>query len=73
MNKKLIAAALAGAFVAPVAMADVQIYGFISAGVEHAKATGASGNVATSNQYEGRIRIANENSPYRFQRQRRPG
>ena len=66
MNKKLIAAALAGAFVAPVAMADVQIYGFISAGVEHAKATGAAGNVADKDQYEGRMRIANENSRIGF-------
>ena len=47
-------------------MADVQIYGFISAGVEHAKATGAAGNVADKDQYEGRMRIANENSRIGF-------
>ncbi|MEE9928293.1 porin [Microvirgula aerodenitrificans] len=71
MNKKLIAAALAGAFAAPVAMADVTIYGFISAGVEYAQATGGVDKttglaVKDSDQYKGRVRIQNENSRIGF-------
>ncbi|MBP9528622.1 MAG: porin, partial [Laribacter sp.] len=41
MNKKLIAAALASAFIAPAVLADVQIYGVMNADVESVKATGA--------------------------------
>lgn len=71
MNKKLIAAALAGAFAAPVAMADTTIYGFISAGVEYVQATGAKNNTTgatlpDAQQYKGRIRIQNENSRIGF-------
>ena len=42
MNKKLLAAALSAAFVAPIAMADVVTYGVINSSVEFAKATGAT-------------------------------
>jgi len=42
MNKKIIAIALAGVFVTPLAMADVTIYGFISAAVQSASATGGT-------------------------------
>ncbi|MCG9031358.1 porin [Laribacter hongkongensis] len=42
MNKKLIAAALASAFIAPAVLADVQIYGVMNADVESVKATGAT-------------------------------
>ena len=71
MNKKLIAAALMGAFAAPAALADVTIYGFISAGVEYTQATGgvykATGlSAKDSDQYEGRVRIQNENSRIGF-------
>lgn len=69
MNKKLIAAALAGAFAAPVAMADTTIYGFISVGAEYAQATGGNNKGAAlpdAGQYEGRARIQNENSRIGF-------
>ena len=71
MNKKLIAAALAGAFAAPVAMADTTIYGFISVGAEYAQATGAKNNatgatLSDDKQYKGRARIQNENSRIGF-------
>ena len=42
MNKKLLAAALSAAFVAPAALADVTTYGVINSSVEFAKATGAT-------------------------------
>ena len=44
MNKKLIAAALASAFIAPAVLADVQIYGVMNADVESVKATGGTVN-----------------------------
>ena len=44
MNKKLIAAALASAFIAPAVLADVQIYGVMNADVESVKATGGTAN-----------------------------
>ena len=42
MNKKLLAADLSAAFVAPAAFADVTTYGVINSSVEFAKATGAT-------------------------------
>jgi predicted porin len=67
MNKKIIAAALAGVFITPLAMADVTIYGFISAGVEGASATGAQNNAGTGkNEYVGRTRVSDENSRIGF-------
>jgi len=42
MNKKIIAIALAGAFVPPLAMADVTIYGFVSAAIQSMSATGGT-------------------------------
>lgn len=42
MKKNLIALALSAAFIAPAAMADVTIYGTMSASVESVKATGAT-------------------------------
>lgn len=65
MTKKIIAIALASAFVAPAALADVQLYGIVSAGVEHVRATGAE-NVAEENQYKGRMRIADHTSRIGF-------
>jgi predicted porin len=47
MNKKIIAIALAGAFVTPLAMADVTIYGFISSGVESIAANGTANAAPT--------------------------
>ncbi|WP_234986017.1 porin [Pseudogulbenkiania subflava] len=56
----MIAAVVAGAFAAP-AMADVTIYGFISAGVESVKATGATDSAkdvkATTRISDGNSRI----------------
>jgi len=54
MNKKIIAIALAGAFVTPLAMADVTIYGFVSAAVQSASATGGT-NTAYNTQTRGGV------------------
>jgi predicted porin len=60
-NKQImIAAVVAGAFAAP-AMADATIYGFISAGVESAKATGSG-----TSEYKSRARVTDENSRIGF-------
>ncbi|MBV8048868.1 MAG: porin [Paludibacterium sp.] len=64
MNKKIIAVALAGAFITPLAMADVTLYGFISAGLESATASGTS--AAANNTYVGRTRVSDENSRIGF-------
>ncbi|BAK77403.1 porin Gram-negative type [Pseudogulbenkiania sp. NH8B] len=62
-NKQImIAAVVAGAFAAP-AMADVTIYGFVSAGVESVKATG---NGDSSKDYKSRTRVSDENSRIGF-------
>jgi predicted porin len=58
MNKKLLVLALAGAFVAPAAMADVTISGTINTGPQigtssDATATGSSNSVATSASAKG--------------------
>lgn len=65
MTKKIIAIALASAFVAPAALADVQLYGVVSAGLEHARATGAD-NIPEENQYKGRMRVADHTSRIGF-------
>lgn len=62
MDKKIIVAALAGAFIAPAVMADVTLYGFISAAVEGVSATGTQG----TNAYPGRTRVEDENSRIGF-------
>lgn len=69
MKKTLIAAALSSAVFAPAAFAEVQIYGVLSQGVEHVRATGATGNVAEKDQYEGRIRIVDHSSRLGFKGQ----
>lgn len=62
-NKQImIAAVVAGAFAAP-AMADVTIYGFISAGVESVKATGAANS---ADDVKSTTRISDENSRIGF-------
>lgn len=66
MNKKIIALALAGAFVTPLAMADVTLYGFISAAVEGASATGAGSNTTATNEYVTRSRVSDQNSRIGF-------
>ena len=64
MNKKIIAAALAGAFITPLAMADVTLYGFISAAVEGASASNS--NSASANIYSGRSKVSDQNSRIGF-------
>ncbi|AUH51563.1 porin [Chromobacterium sp. ATCC 53434] len=62
MQKKNLAAIVASLFIVPVAAhADVTIYGFISAGIESAKATGS-----TTSQYNSRTRVVDENSRIGF-------
>ncbi|WP_024303126.1 porin [Pseudogulbenkiania sp. MAI-1] len=56
----LIAAVVAGAFATP-AMADATIYGFVSAGVESAKATGSG-----TSEYKSRSRVTDQNSRIGF-------
>ncbi|BEV70949.1 MULTISPECIES: porin [unclassified Paludibacterium] len=62
MQKKIIALALAGAFITPLAMADVTIYGFISAAVEGASASNSNSNAT----YPGRARVQDQNSRIGF-------
>lgn len=62
MNKKIIAIALTGAFITPLAMADVTIYGFMSAGVE---STTASGTLHGANAPT-RTNVTDENSRIGF-------
>ncbi|WP_434628019.1 porin [Chromobacterium sp. CV08] len=62
MQKKNLAAIVASLFIVPVAAhADVTIYGFISGGIESAKATGS-----TTSQYSSRTRVVDENSRIGF-------
>lgn len=63
MNKKLIAAALAGAFIAPVAMAEVQIYGTLDVSVESVSANGA---VNSANDIKSRTRVTSNTSKIGF-------
>ncbi|POZ61869.1 porin [Chromobacterium alticapitis] len=64
MQKKNLAALVASLFLVPVAAhADVTIYGFLSAGIESAKATG-NGNSA--NDYTSRTRVSDYNSRIGF-------
>ncbi|AVG16992.1 porin [Chromobacterium sp. TRC.1.1.SA] len=64
MQKKNLAAIVASLFIVPVAAhADVTIYGFMSGGIESAKATG-SGSSAT--EYSSRTRVVDENSRIGF-------
>ncbi|OBU85834.1 porin [Chromobacterium subtsugae] len=64
MQKKNLAALVASLFILPVAAhADVTIYGFISAGIESAKATG-NGNSAKD--YTSRTRVSDQNSRIGF-------
>jgi predicted porin len=60
MNKKLLAAAVAGVFTAPVAFAqssNVELYGRINAGVDNASATGATLTTGAVNQdFKARMR-----------------
>ncbi|WP_028536609.1 porin [Paludibacterium yongneupense] len=62
MNKKIIAVALATSFAAPLAMADVTLYGFLSAGLESVKADGASASTSLSS----RTRVSDYNSRIGF-------
>lgn len=64
MNKKILAAALAGAFITPLAMADVTMYGFISAAVEGASASNS--NSSTALTYPGRAKVSDQNSRIGF-------
>jgi predicted porin len=64
MNKKIIAMALAGAFLTPLAMADVTLYGFISAAMEGASAS--NDNSSATNTYPGRAKISDQNSRIGF-------
>lgn len=63
MNKKLIAAALAGAFIAPVAMAEVQIYGAVDVSVESVSANGAANS---ANDVNSRTRVTSNTSKIGF-------
>jgi predicted porin len=60
MKKKIIALALASSFAAPLAMADVTIYGVMSASVESVQATGGSTTLSS------RTRVADNNSRIGF-------
>ncbi|MEN3809919.1 porin [Chromobacterium piscinae] len=64
MQKKNLAAIVASLFIVPVAAhADVTIYGFLSGGIESAKATG-NGN--STKDYTSRTRVVDENSRIGF-------
>ena len=63
MNKKLLAAALSAAFVAPAALADVTTYGVINSSVEFAKATGAT---TSSQDFKSVNRVTANNSRIGF-------
>lgn len=64
MQKKNLAVIVASLFIVPVAAhADVTIYGFLSGGIESAKATG-NGNSAKD--YASRTRVVDENSRIGF-------
>ncbi|QND85607.1 OmpC family porin [Chromobacterium vaccinii] len=64
MQKKNLAAIVASLFIVPVAAhADVTIYGFLSGGIESAKATG-NGNPIK--EYSSRTRVVDENSRIGF-------
>jgi len=60
VNKKLVIAALAAGFATPFAMADVTIYGFMSASLETVKATGGSVTMPSQG------RVSDENSRIGF-------
>ncbi|MDF0604217.1 porin [Neisseriaceae bacterium TC5R-5] len=63
MQKKTLATLLATLFILPVAaQADVQVYGFMSGGIESAKATGAP----SGSEYDSRARIVDNNSRIGF-------
>lgn len=65
MNKKLMAAAVAGVLVAPAAFAqssNVQMYGRINGGVDYYKATGSSTFAAIGSDREGRFRVFDNSS-----------
>jgi len=62
MNKKILAVAIAGTFVAPFAMADVTIYGLISAAVQSA----STSNSYTTDNYPSRGRVSDQNSRIGF-------
>ena len=68
MNKKLMAAAVAGVLVAPAAFAqssNVQLYGRINGGLDYYKAPGATiGGVgaATDSSRDGRFRVFDNSS-----------
>ncbi|TDR79782.1 porin [Paludibacterium purpuratum] len=64
MNKKIIAVALAGAFVTPLAMADVTLYGVISASVEGVGTSAGSGTGV--NLYANQTRVEDQNSRIGF-------
>jgi predicted porin len=62
MNKKLMAAAVAGVLVAPAAFAqssNVQLYGRINGGLDYYKATGAANG---ANDIDGRFRVFDNSS-----------
>ncbi|OWY37458.1 porin [Xenophilus sp. AP218F] len=64
MQKKNLAALVASLFILPVAAhADVTIYGFLSGGIESAKATG---NGDSSKEYSSRTRVSDYNSRIGF-------
>ncbi len=64
MQKKSLAALVATLFAIPFAAhADVTVYGFISGGVESAKATG---NGTAANEYSSRTRVVDHNSRIGF-------
>ncbi|SUX56025.1 porin [Chromobacterium vaccinii] len=64
MQKKNLAAIVASLFIVPVAAhADVTIYGFMSGGIESAKATG---NGTASKEYSSRTRVVDHNSRIGF-------
>ncbi|OHX14730.1 porin [Chromobacterium sphagni] len=64
MQKKNLAALVASLFILPVAAhADVTVYGFLSGGIESAKATG---NGTATNEYTSRTRVVDHNSRIGF-------
>lgn len=70
MNKKLMAAAVAGVLVAPAAFAqssNVQLYGRINTGLDYYKAPGASNQTAASDlSRDGRFRVFDNSSRVGF-------
>jgi len=65
MNKKLMAAAVAGVLVAPAAFAqssNVQLYGRINGGLDYYKAPGATVTAAGDSSREGRFRVFDNSS-----------